>query len=47
MLKQHLNCLKYAHEYGCQWYKWTCDYAAISGDLNCLKYAHENGCPWD
>ena len=39
--------LKYAHENGCPWDKYTCSDAAYHGHLNCLKYAHENGCPWD
>jgi len=41
-----LNCLKYAHENGCQWNENTCYVAAENGHLNCLKYAHENGCKW-
>lgn len=43
----HLECLKYAHENGCEWDIWTCSGAAKDGHLDCLKYAHENGCPWD
>ena len=42
----HLECLKEAHENGCQWNEMTCIYAAEGGHLACLKYAHENGCPW-
>ena len=41
----HLNCLKYLHENGWQWNKYTCFRAASTGHLDCLKYAHENGCP--
>ena len=41
----HLKCLKYAHEEGCPWGRWTCQNAARGGHLECLKYAHENGCP--
>jgi hypothetical protein len=43
----HLECLRYAHENGCQWDIFTCYYASLFGHLECLKYAHENGCPWD
>ena len=39
--------MKYAHENGCPWDKYTCTRAAETGHLDCLKYAHENGCPWD
>jgi hypothetical protein len=45
--KRYLNLLKYAHENGCPWDKYTCYSAAFNGHLECLKYAHENGCPWD
>ena len=41
----HLECLKYAHENGCPWDKFTCADAARNGHLECLKYAHENDCP--
>ena len=39
--------LKYAHENGCPWDRYTCESAAEKGHLDVLKYAHENGCPWD
>ena len=42
-----LECLKYLHENGCAWDKYTCLAAARGGRLECLKYLHENGCPWD
>ena len=43
-----MDCLKYAHENGCESCNiWTIDYAAAKGHLDCLKYAHENGCQWD
>ena len=42
-----LECLKYAHDNGYQWNKWTPANAAKNGHLECLKYAHDNGCPWD
>ena len=41
---KHLDCLKYAHENGCEWGKNTCIYAVLYGNLDYLKYAHENGC---
>ena len=43
----HLDCLKYAHENGCQWNEDICSEVSKNGHLDCLKYAHENGCPWD
>ena len=43
----HLDCLKYAHENGCQQNEETCAYAALYGYLDCLKYLHENGCRWN
>ena len=43
----HLDCLRYLHEQGCPWDKYTCSEAARGGHLDCLKYAHEQGCPWD
>ena len=42
-----LECLKYAHENGCQWDERTCTAAARNQHLNCLTYLHENGCPWN
>jgi hypothetical protein len=45
--KGHLECLKYAHENGCEWNSDTCANAALNGQIECLKYAHENGCEWD
>ena len=41
-----MDVLKYLHENGCPWDKWTCCDAAERGHLDVLKYAHENGCPW-
>ena len=43
----HLECLKYAHEHGCEWDEWTCEWAAEGGHLECLKWAHEHDCPWN
>jgi hypothetical protein len=43
----NLECLKYAHENGCPWDEYTCNYAVESEHLECLKYAYENGCPCD
>ena len=42
-----LDCLKYAHENGCEWNRWIPANASLNGHLDCLKYAHENGCEWD
>ena len=41
----HLECLKYLHENGCPWDKWSCEFASKNGHLEILKYLHENGCP--
>ena len=43
----HLDCLKYLHEIGCEWDKKACSSAAENGHLDCLKYLRENGCEWD
>ena len=43
----HLECLRYAHERGCPWDRYTCSIAASGGHLECLGYLHEHGCPWD
>jgi hypothetical protein len=46
-LKGHLDCLRYAHEYGCPWDTETCQAAAVNGHLDCLRYVHKRWCPWD
>ena len=46
-LHGYLNCMRYAHENGCNWNEDTCSNAARNGHLECLKYAHENGCNWN
>ena len=43
----NLEMLKYLHENGCPWDKYTCSRAAEYEYLEILKYLHENGCPWD
>jgi hypothetical protein len=48
----NLECLKYAHEHGCDWSGdgWdgvVCANAALDGHLSCLIYAHAHGCDWD
>lgn len=43
----NLEILKYLHEIGCPWDKWTIAYAAKKDDDECLKYAFQNGCPYD
>ena len=40
-----LECLKFAHEHGAPWDRFTCCIAAANGHLECLKYACERGCP--
>ena len=40
-----LDVLKWLHQNGCDWSKWTCQWAASGGHLDVLRYAHENGCP--
>jgi hypothetical protein len=48
----HFDCLKYAHENGCEWNNNTCE-AIVANHLlhddsqQCLKYLHKNGCEWD
>jgi hypothetical protein len=39
--------VRYAHEHGCPWDRYTCYGAAEGGYLEVLRYAHEHGCPWD
>ena len=46
-MEDDTECLKYLHENGCPWDKFTCKMSASRGNIRCLKYAHENGCPWD
>lgn len=43
----HLQCLRFAHQHGCDWDTKTCTAAAQKGHLECLMYAHERGCPWN
>ena len=45
-MKRHLDCLKYAHENGCEWSSDAPWSAAENGHLECLKYLHKKGCPW-
>ena len=37
-LKGQLECLKYAHENGCEWRLETCFNAVMNGHFECLKY---------
>jgi hypothetical protein len=39
--------MKWAHEHGCPWDKYTCYAAAKYGYLDILIYAREHGCDWD
>jgi hypothetical protein len=42
----HLDVLKYLHENGCPWHRYT-TWAAVHKDrLECLMYAFNHGCPW-
>lgn len=43
----HVDCLRYAHEHGCESNKFTCRVAARHGHLECLRYAHEHHFQWD
>ena len=46
--KGHLPALKYLHENGCPWDRWTCSYAATYEHWYCLQYAVDNKCPgWE
>mmetsp|Transcript_25912 Transcript_25912/g.45686 ORF Transcript_25912/g.45686 Transcript_25912/m.45686 type:complete len:878 (-) Transcript_25912:91-2724(-) len=42
----HMDIVKWLHEIGGAWGRWTCQHAAESGRLDILRYAHENGCDW-
>lgn len=46
-MNNHIECLKYAHENGCDWDSTVCTYLAEHGQLDALKWAHEEGCEWD
>ena len=39
----HLDCLKYLHEQGCEYTMGACNAAASEGHLDCLKYLYEQG----
>ena len=41
-----IECLKYAHEKGCEWDWRTCAGAAENGQIECLIYAHKEGCEY-
>lgn len=43
----HLECLKYMHENGFEWYSVAATYAALNGHLDCLKFIHQMGYVWD
>jgi len=42
-----LECLKYAHDNGCEWDIEVTECAALNGHLECLRYAHEQGYKWN
>jgi hypothetical protein len=40
--------LKYLHENGCPWDRFTCYCAVLNGHWDCLQYAVDNKCPkWE
>ncbi len=43
----HLNVVKWARQYDCEWDIFTCAFAARNGHLEILKWCIENGCEWD
>lgn len=44
--RDHLACLRYAHEHGCPWRDAVCEVASAHGHVDCLRYAHEHGAFW-
>ena len=38
----HLECLKYAHDNGCEWDMDLFDEAEENGNVGCMKYYIEN-----
>jgi len=42
----HLECLKYAYEYGCPWNMSAINRAVKRGNLEIVKYLVSNDCPW-
>lgn len=42
----YVDCLRYAHESGCEWHILTTYSAANVGSLECLQYAHKVGAKW-
>lgn len=40
----HFDCLRYAHENGCELHFSLLINLAVNGYLDCLRYAIENGC---
>ncbi len=43
----HLECLKYMHENGFEWFGIAATYAGLNGHLDCLKFIHQMGYKWD
>ena len=41
----NLECLKYAHENGCEWNITTFDYAEKNNHIKCINYLLNNDCP--
>ena len=43
----YLDCVKYLHENGYRWNKYSCKAASKNGHLEVIKYLHENRCYWN
>jgi hypothetical protein len=46
-MENHLECLQYAREHGCEWDTSTCKEAAAGGHLELLKWARAHEAPWN
>jgi hypothetical protein len=46
-LSTHFEILKWAHNNGCDWDRYTCAFAAANGHLDIIKWVRKNGCEWD
>ena len=41
----NFECLKYAHENGCEWNATTFQYAEKNNHIKCINYLITNNCP--
>ena len=41
----NFECLKFAHENGCELTRKICDIATKNKHWNCVSYIHKNNCP--